>query len=304
MDYYKVLGVGKNATQEEIKKAYRKLAMKYHPDHTKGDKAGEEKFKQISEAYAVLSDKEKRQQYDTFGADGFQQRFSREDIFKNFDFSEILREFGFGGGSSFGGEGGRMHFSFGGGDGTFGGRGQNRRQSVPRGADRIYELGLTVQEIASGVSKTVAIPRGAQSERVTVKIPKGMRPGKKLRLSGKGEPSPYGGPPGDLFIQPYLVNDSVYEIDGNDLIIRRDILLSEALLGTSVTVPTLDGKTVSLKVPPGVHHKTKMRLSGKGLPLMDGDANGDLFVRIHVNMPKKLTEDQRRLVDQLAQAGL
>ena len=97
-DYYKILGVNKTASEEEIKKAYRKLAMKYHPDHTKGDKAGEEKFKQISEAYAVLSDKEKRRQYDEFGAAGFQQRFSQEDIFKGFDFSDILREFGFGGG--------------------------------------------------------------------------------------------------------------------------------------------------------------------------------------------------------------
>ena len=107
-DYYKILGVNKTSSDEEIKKAYRKLAMKYHPDHTKGDKTAEEKFKSISEAYAVLSDKEKRRQYDQFGSSGFQQRYSREDIFRNFDFSDIFKEFGFGGASSFsGGRGGR-----------------------------------------------------------------------------------------------------------------------------------------------------------------------------------------------------
>ena len=296
MDYYKVLGVEKGATAEQIKKSYRRLAMKYHPDHAKGDKAAEDKFKQISEAYAVLSDPEKRKQYDEFGAAGFQQRFSQEDIFRGFDFGEILKEFGFGGG-----QGGNVRYSFGGGA-PFAGRG--RRRAAPKGSDLVYELGLTLQEVAQGTTKAVAIQQGGRVERVEVKIPKGVSAGQKLRLAGKGEPSPYGGSPGDLYIKPYLLKDAVFEVDGSDLTVQRDIRLSEALLGTTVTVPTLDGKTVSLKVPPGVNHKTRMRLAGKGLPRAKGSGHGDLLVRIHLIMPKILTETQRRLIADLAQSGL
>ena len=296
MDYYKELGVEKNATADQIKKAYRRLAMKYHPDHAKDDKAAEEKFKKLSEAYAVLSDPEKRKQYDEFGAAGFQQRFTQEDIFRGFDFSEILKEFGFGG------KGGSVRFSFGGDPSHFGGR--TRRQAVPKGSDLVYELGLTLEEAAKGTTKTVSIQQGDRIERVEVKIPRGVRSGQKLRLAGKGEASPYGGAAGDLYIKPYLLKDPVFEVEGSDLTVQRDIRLSEALLGTSVTVPTLDGKTVSLQVPPGVNHKTRMRLAGQGLPRPRGGGNGDLFVRIHVNMPKKLTEAQHRLVAELAQSGL
>jgi curved DNA-binding protein len=310
MDYYKELGVKKDATSDEIKKAYRKLAMKYHPDHTKGDKAAEEKFKKVSEAYAVLSDPEKRKQYDEYGANGFQQRFSQEDIFRGFDFGEILREFGFAGQGgkvrySFGGGGspfGAGASAFGGGASPFGGRG--RRQAAPKGSDLVYELGLTLQEVANGTTKTVAIQQGRKLDRIEVKIPKGLVPGQKLRLAGKGEASPYGGPPGDLFIQPYLLPDPVFEVEGLDLTVVREIKLTEALLGTTVTVPLIDGNTASLKVPPGVNHRTRMRLSGKGLPSLKGGRHGDLYVHIQVKMPKKLTEAQRRLIRELQDTGL
>ncbi|MDO9109823.1 MAG: DnaJ domain-containing protein, partial [Desulfatirhabdiaceae bacterium] len=202
-DYYKALGVNKSATEDEIKKAYRKLAMKYHPDHAKGDKAAEEKFKQVSEAYAVLSDKEKRQQYDTFGSSGFHQRYSQEDIFRGFDMEDLLRGFGLGGaGFSAGRKGGGRKFSFGGGSpfGNFTGQ-----QSPIRGSDLVYELPLTLHEVVAGASKQVSFQHGPQSENLTVKIPKGLITGKKLRISGKGEPGPYGGPAGDLYIKAKIL---------------------------------------------------------------------------------------------------
>ena len=242
-DYYKVLGVAREATDEEIKKAYRKLAMKYHPDHAKGDKAAEERFKKISEAYAVLSDKEKRREYDTFGSEGFQQRFSQEDIFRGFNINDILREFGFGGGESFGGTqagGGRRTYGAG---SPFGSR--SRPQQI-KGDDLIYELPLTLRESASGTTKELTMQQPGGPERVTVKIPKGMTTGKKLRLAGKGNPGPFGGPRGDLYIQVVLIEDPVFSIEDQDLTTHREIKLTEALLGTTISVPTLDDKQYSL----------------------------------------------------------
>ncbi len=291
-DYYKVLGVDKKASDSEIKKAYRKLALKYHPDQTKGDKQAEAKFKQVSEAYAVLSDKEKRQQYDTFGSAGFQQRYSQEDIFKGFDFADVFREFGFGG------KGGRGGFSF-----NFGGgapRGGRPRQAAPRGTDLVYEIGLTLQEVAAGVQKTISYSHAGKSEKITVKIPRGMTTGKKLRLAGKGEASPYGGSPGDLYIKASLLEDSVFSVKGHDLHLNREIKLTDAILGTTIPAPTIAGKALSLKIPPGTRHKTKMRLTGHGLPRMNGSETGDLYVTILVSMPKTLTPSQKKLIDQLA----
>ena len=301
-DYYKTLGVSKTASDEEIKKAYRKLALKYHPDKNKGDKAAEEKFKSISEAYAVLSDKEKRQQYDTFGAAGFQQRYSQEDIFRGFDFNDILREFGFGGGGRSFGRGGGTRFSFGGG-GPFGG-GSGFQQAEMKGSDLVYELSLTLAEVFSGTSKTVAFQHEGRSENLTVKIPRGMIDGKKLRIAGKGEPSPFGGPPGDLFIKAKIINDPRYDVQGNDLHLSREIKLTDAVLGTSVSIPTVDGKELSLRIPPGTRNKTKMRLSGHGLPVMNTNRHGDLYVTITVSTPKNLTDEQRSLFQQLADSGL
>jgi curved DNA-binding protein len=300
-DYYKILGVNRTADATEIKKAYRKLAMKFHPDHAKGDKTAEEKFKKISEAYAVLSDKEKRQEYDTFGSEGFRQRFSQEDIFRGFDINDILREFGFGG-DTFGGAGRGTRFSYGSGA-PFGGRGRQQAQSV-KGSDLIYELPLTLREAAFGTAKAVTIQNQGAPERVTVKIPKGMAAGKKLRLAGKGSPGPFGGPRGDLYIQATLMEDPVFSVDGQDLVTHRDIKITEALLGATISVPTLDEKQYNLKIPAGTKSGTKLRLPGHGLPAMQGSKNGDLYVRLHIQVPKDLTREQRELVEKLAESGI
>ena len=196
MDYYEVLGVKKDSSAQDIKKAYRKLAMKYHPDRNKGDKEAEEKFKKISEAYAVLSDPEKRKQYDTFGASGFQQRYSQEDIFRGFDLGDILKEFGLGGlGGGFrasGSQGSPFETFFFQSGGPGAGRESFRpgAQQPVKGSDLTYELSVSLNEILSGSQKTISLRRENRTENVSVKIPKGIKAGQKLRLAGKGSPSP------------------------------------------------------------------------------------------------------------------
>ena len=301
-DYYKILGVQKNASEEEIKKTYRKLAMKYHPDHTKGDKDAEEKFKKLSEAYAVLSDKEKRKEYDTFGSEGFRQRFSQEDIFRGFDFGNIFKEFGFGGGDFSHVGGGGRRFSFGTGS-PFNSSGAQQHGQV-KGSDLVYELPLTLREVATGTSKVITFQHQERSENLTVKIPKGLIAGKKLRLAGKGDPSPYGGPAGNLYIKSKVLNDPVFSSEKYDLYINRELKISEAILGTTVSIPTIDDKQLSLKIPPGTKPGVKMRLSGHGLPDMKDNKKGDLYVRVQVKIPQHLNEEQKKIVDKLAAIGL
>ncbi len=301
-DYYKALGVNRDASDDEIKKVYRKLAMKYHPDHAKGDKSAEEKFKQISEAYAVLSDKEKRRQYDTYGSAGFRQQYSQEDIFKEFDFSSIFNDLGLNF-SFMGNKGGRGNTRFSSGGSPFGGHAR-RQAPPPKGKDVVYEMPLNLQEIFNGTSRTLQLQHQGNIENLSVKIPKGMISGKKIRISGKGEPSPYGGEAGDLYIRSKVADDPVYSIEEHDLTIHREIRLTEALLGTVVSVPTIDVKEMSLKIPPGTKHKTRMRLGGHGIPQMKGDGRGDLYVCINIQMPQRLTDEQKTLIEKLAQTGL
>jgi curved DNA-binding protein len=302
-DYYKILDVDKKASASEIKKAYRKLALKYHPDKTEGDKALEEKFKKISEAYAVLSDPEKRQQYDTYGSDDFQNRFSKEDIFKNFDMGDILKEFGFGGGrgSGFSSRFGNSRQQ---GGNPFTQNMGGGQQQAPKGNDLIYELPLTLDEIINGTKKTITINQGGQAKAVDVSIPKGLVQGKKIRLAGKGELSPHGGPAGNLYIKSKPIIEKEYTIEGHDILLHRQVKLTQALLGDTIEVETPDGTTLNLKLPAGTNSKAKMRIPEKGIPHMKGNGCGNLFVVINISMPKELTPKQVELIKKLAKTGL
>ncbi len=302
-DYYKMLGVEKTASDSEIKKAYRKLAMKYHPDQTKGNKQAEEKFKEISESYAVLSDSEKRKQYDTYGSTDFHQQFSQEDIFRNFDFGNVFREFGFGSNGSTG-RGGGFNFSFGGMGGNQSCRQARQHQSRLKGSDVVYELPVTIQEVALGVSKAITFEHNGMSEAVNVKIPAGMEDGKKLRLKGKGSQSQYGGASGDLFIKIKILYDPEVELKNKNLYITKKIKLTESLLGTTISVPTVYGKEFNLKIPPLTRHKTQMRMPGLGLSYMNSSKKGDLYVVIDVVFPAELTPDQNKIIDKLVETGI
>ena len=307
MDYYQVLGVSRDATADEIKKAYRKLAMKYHPDKAKGDKKqAEEKFKQISEGYAVLSNPEKKKAYDEFGSQAFKAKFSQEDIFRGFDFGEFS-DFGLSdnifsrifGGLGGGRPRGRTRiFRYGGPEGYQG------QVQAPKGQDLQVEMPITLHEMAFGADKLVSFSHEGQVEKISVKIPPGTLPGKKLRLTGKGSPSPMGGAPGDLYVKLKEVEHPVFKREGGDLYVDRRIKFTEAILGTKVTVPTLDGKTMSLKVPPGTQGHTKMRLKNYGIPSANGKSRGDQFVRIIVETPANLNKKQKTLLEELAKEGL
>lgn len=308
MDYYEQLGVAKSASADEIKKAYRKLALKYHPDRNQGNKEAEEKFKKISEAYAVLSDAEKRKQYDTFGSAGFQQRFSQEDIFRNADLGDILREFGInmggGGRATFrtsGGMGGASFFDdlFGMGGGA-GFRTSHRAQPV-KGGDLSLELPITLEEVLHGSEKTIALGHG---EKVSVKVPAGIESGKKLRLAGKGSPSPMGGPPGDLYLTVTVLPHRLFAREEEDLVVDAEVSYSGLALGSEVAVPTLDGKHLKVKVPAGSQPGAKLRLKGQGLPKNTKGTRGDLLARLTVGVPRKLSGEQEELLRKLAGTGL
>lgn len=318
-DYYQVLGVDKKSSADEIKKAYRKLALKWHPDKNPNNKSAEEKFKKISEAYAVLSDTEKRQQYDQFGsADQFRQQYSQEDIFRNFDLDEILRSFGFGGArggrTTFrttrrgGGESFRDDYDdpfagiFGGGMG--GGAGRQYANMPQKGQDAEYNLSITLEESVFGAEKKISFQLENRIEDINVKIPPGISSGKKLRLPGKGLSGYNGGPSGDLYLNVNVLPHPIYARDGNDLYIERTIRFSQAALGTTLDVPTLEGSVKRIKIAPGTQNNTKIRMKGFGVPGLKGAPKGDLYVKINIDVPRKLTDRQSKLVRQLADEGI
>ncbi len=318
-DYYKILGVSKSASKDEIKKAYRTLALKYHPDRNSSNKESEEKFKEISEAYAVLSDPEKKKQYDTFGADGFQQRFSQEDIFSNVNFSDIFKEFGFGdfGGGWKRGGGSRIftqNFSranktsgyktsggfpfssiFGDVSGSTGGL---------KGQDAVMELPVQLEDVFNGGQKTISYTLNGINQQIKVKIPPGITDGKKLRVGGKGQPGRDGGPSGDLYIKIKLLDHPVFKREGDDLYINKEVPFSGVSLGTQIEVATIDGKRLNLKIPAGTQSGSKMRLKGNGMPRMGAKGRGDQYVRIQVAVPKKLNKSQKEAIEKLKDLNL
>lgn len=296
-DYYAVLGVPKDATAEAIKKAYRKLALKYHPDKNPGDKKAEETFKEITEAYAVLSDPEKRRQYDQFGQAGFHQRFSQEDIFRNFDVGDIFREFGFGTDDIFshlfGGPGGRGRAAF---------YGAGRPQAI-KGQDYVMRLAIPFRQAVLGGERRVDFRRDGRAEHLQVRIPAGIEAGQKLRVAGKGGDSPAGGPPGDLFLEIEVEPDPLFTREGDDLYVKVIVPFSGACLGTSVDVPTLEGSK-RIKVPAGMPSGGKIRLKGFGIPARGRGSKGDLFAVVEVTVPNRLSAKQKELLEKLRDEGL
>ncbi len=291
-DYYQALGLQKGASADEIKKAFRKLAVKYHPDKNPGDAAAEERFKEINEAYAVLSDPQKKAQYDQFGSSGFHQRYSQEDIFRGFDVGDIFRDAGLG----------EDIFSriFGGGFQRGGGGGFGRRR---RGEDFEMELKVTFQEAYSGCEKRVAFSKNGVKETLSVKIPAGIENGARLRLAGKGGEGAGGGPAGDVYLNVTIKPDPVFTREGDDIIVELQIRFTEAALGAAIEVPTLDG-TKRIKVPAGIQPGTRIRLKGLGFPHLGSTGKGDLYVRIGVRVPEGVTERQQELLEKLAREGI
>lgn len=314
-DYYQVLGVAKDATPEAIKKAYRKMAMQFHPDRNAGDKTAEEKFKDVSEAYAVLSDEAKRKKYDTFGAEGFAQNYSTEDIFRDFNMDDILSQFGMKGsgwGGSFkfrrgaGGAPGGAPAGAGGGsmfDDLFGGGGRGRPQGPPaKGADAEVPITISFHESMHGSERPLRLSIDGEDHELTVRIPPGISTGKRLRVKGEAHRGPGG--KGDLHLMVTVGDDPRFERKGDDLHTTAVVKPSVLLLGGSLEVETLHGKK-RIKVAPGTSTAALVRIKHQGAPVLGKPTeHGDLYVRMDVEAPVTLTDEQRAAAEALREAGL
>ena len=296
-DYYKVLGVSEKATDKEIKKAYRKLAAKYHPDKNADDKAAEEKFKEVNEANAVLSDPDKRKKYDTLGSDWeayeqgggnwqqYQQRSRPGGGGYSFqgDPSEIF-------GNQSGDYSSFFDMFFGGDPRSGQGFQGSRRQGGFRGGDVEAELPITLIEAYSGIRKTFEI----YGEKMRINVKPGSYHGQRLKLKGKGQPGHGGGPSGDLYIVLEVLPDTRFTRDGNRLIYSISIDLYTAILGGKVEVPTMTGK-VNVSIPKGCQSGRVLRLKGKGMPIYGKkDQYGELLIKIKVDLPIDLSKEEEK----------
>ena len=302
-DYYATLGVPKNATHDDIRKAFRKLARQFHPDVAKDKKTAESKFKEINEAYEVLSDADKRVKYDTLGADWDRQPPPRPGGAGRRAGAD---PFG-GGGFSFGGTGFSDFFEqfFGGSQGGASRRGGGftgfpGAMGEGRGSDVEADLLVTIEDALHGARKAISFRRDAHSKVQTfeVRIPKGVREGQRIRLAGQGEGAGAHGA-GDLYLRVRFERHPDYEVDGSDLVYELDVPVARAVLGTEVEVPTPDGP-VRMKIPAGTQPGRKFRLKGRGLP-KKGDERGDFYVKLEVILPAKLSSEERALWEKLAE---
>jgi DnaJ-class molecular chaperone len=308
-DYYKILGVARNATEKDIKAAYRKLARKYHPDVNPGDKAAEDKFKEIGEAYEVLSDPEKRRRYDQFGSGWVR---GPQGVPPGW---EVFRQ-----GQRRAGPAGRrdgqgaptIDFETAAGDlGDFfesllgrGARGATRTTTRPRaGEDLEQEVEVSLEEAYHGGLREFVIDvpdasGGSTRERIEVKIPAGVRDGTRLRVAGKGHPGVNGGPRGDLYLRIRLKPHERLERRGDDLYADVPVPLVDAVLGGEVEVETLSGRG-TFRIPPETQNGRTFRLTGQGMPKIGGGGKGDFYARVRVMLPDKLTEKERDLFEEL-----
>lgn len=298
-NYYDILGVKKDASDGEIKKAFRKKAMELHPDRNPDNPEAEEQFKKVNEAYAVLSDPQKKKQYDMFGEQGFHQRFSQEDIFRGTDFSRIFDEMGFGGnifsqifgGGGFGGQG-------------FGSRGGGFGQQNTKGQDIEYPITIGFMDAFQGAERRISFNMtGGGSRDLTIKIPKGIKSGAKLRVAGRGAASPVGGEAGDLYVVVSVAEHPHFSRQGADLETKIKLRLSQALQGCAIDLETLDGAK-KVKIPAGVQAGTKIRLKGLGFPIQGSGNRGDLYARVELEVPKALTAEQVEVADAMDRVGL
>jgi curved DNA-binding protein len=297
-DYYESLGVPRTASPEEIKKSFRKLAREYHPDVAKDKKKAEERFKEINEAYEVLSDPDKRKKFDELG-----------EHWKSG--AEFRPPPGFGGGQNFhGGRAGAQEFHFGGTgfsdffEQLFGARmreggfrqrgGVAPEEMAERGADIEGDIMVTLEEAARGSVRTVNVRHGDRRESHQVKIPPGISEGQKLRVSGRGESGSGGGESGDLYLRVRFAKHPDFEVDGHNLVYELELAPWEAAVGAEIAVPTLDGR-VNIKIPAGTASGQKLRVRGRGM-----GKEGDLFVLTRIVVPHKLTDAQKKLWEQLA----
>lgn len=311
-DYYSVLGVSRTATQDEIKKAYRRLAMQYHPDKNQGNKAAEEKFKQIAEAYEVLSDEQKRAGYDKFGhagAQGFGGGAGAGGPFGGGGFGGFGGGFGRGGPGTGGASGGDPFQDIFGevfGDIFGGGRagGFSSKSRSTRGADLRYTLNLSLEEAAQGCEKTIQFIRVRnnveESAKLIVTVPAGVKQGQRLKLRGEGDGGANNGASGDLFVVINIQEHSFFKRDGNDCILELPVVFTDAIMGTQAEIPTLTGKA-SLKIPPGTQSGQIFRLKGKGFAKVGGFGAGDMLVKIIIDTPDEVSSEQRELLEKLNQ---